>query len=148
MLVPMLAGFAIMGCSSDGRTRSAEDISVGDERLADVDEMRKVEDETSDDYDKMTRVDSQLLPEALAEYDKAIQDDPTNAEAYYARGFAQLSHGDAMLKAIEDFTKAIELNPAYARAYLMRGRAYEAVGDREKAEADQAKAVELEPNID
>jgi len=139
---------ALAGCSSNARTASEEDVARGNAKLSEIDELEKVEDATSNDYDKMTQVDSDLKSEAIADYDQAIEDDPNNAEAYYARGFAQLSHGDAMAKAISDFTKAIELKPDYARAYMMRGRAYEALGRREEAEADHAKALELNPEID
>ncbi len=44
--------------------------------------------------------------------------------------------------------KAIEIRPKYARRYLMRGRANEALGDVEKAKADRARSLELEPGID
>ncbi len=143
-----LLAVVFAGCSPSAKTKSEEDISEGDRKLSDVNEMQKVEEATSDDYHKMAQVDPNLKQEAMAAYDKAIEDDPNNADAYYARGFAQLSQGDAAIMAIEDFTKAIELKPQYARAYLMRGRAYEALGEMEKAKADRAKALELEPGID
>ena len=139
---------AFVGCSPSAKTKSEEDISVGDDKLSQVDEMQQVEAATDDDYSKMTQVDPDLKQEAMAEYDNAVKDDPKNPEAYYARGFALLSHSNRMVEAIEDFNKAIELNPKYARAYLMRGRALEALGDFDKAKADRAKAMELEPGLD
>lgn len=146
MLLSLIFGLA--GCSPNAKTRSEGEISLGDDKLSQVDEMQNVEASTGDDYSKMTQVDPNFKQEAMAAYDKAIQDDPKNPEAYYARGFAVLSHGENMFPAVEDFNRAIELNPKYARAYLMRGRAYEALGDTDKAKADHAKAVELEPGID
>ncbi len=152
LLLPTLSlallALFVPGCAPAAKTPSEQEISRGDAKLAELDEQRKVEDVTGNDFDKMTQVDPDLLQEAMAAFDKAIEDDPNDAEAYYARGFARLSHSNAMLKAIEDFTKAIELNPKYARAYLMRGRAYEALGDMDKANADRASALELEPGID
>ncbi len=121
------------GCSPRVRAKFETDVSRGDQKLSGVDETQKVEDVNSNDYTKMTQLDPNPEQEAMASYDKAIQDDPNNAEACYARGFAQLSHGNAMTKAVVDFTKAIEFNPEYARACLMRGRTYEALGDKEKA---------------
>ncbi|MCA9149973.1 MAG: tetratricopeptide repeat protein [Planctomycetales bacterium] len=136
------------GCSPSAEVKSQEDVTQGDEKLSEVDAMQRVEAVTDNDYSKMTQVDPNLKQEAMADYDKAIQEDPKNADAWYARGFAQLSHGDAMLKAVEDLTMAIDLKPDYAQAYLMRGRAYEALGDMVQAKADRAKALELQPGID
>lgn len=67
-----------------------------------------MEEVTGNDYDKMTQVDPNLKQEAMADFDRAVRD-PNNAEAYYARGCARLSHGDALLKAIEDFTRAMTM---------------------------------------
>lgn len=147
LLLALLAA-VLGGCSPSAKTKSEEDIARADEKLSEFDEMQKVEEVTGNDFNKMTRVDPNLKQEAMADYDRAVRDDPSNAEAYYVRGFAQLSHGDALLKAIDDFTKAIELKPDYARAYLMRGRAYRTLGDEEKAEADRAKALELDAEIE
>ncbi|MEZ6062123.1 MAG: tetratricopeptide repeat protein [Planctomycetaceae bacterium] len=136
------------GCSPRAGTTSEEDVSRGNEKLSEVDEMQEVEDVTKNDYGKMTQVDRSVKQQAMADLDKAIQDDPENADAWYARGFARLSHSDAILPAIGDFTRAIELKPNFARAYLMRGRAYESLGDNGKARIDREKALELDPGID
>jgi tetratricopeptide (TPR) repeat protein len=47
-------------------------------------------------------------------------------------------------EAILDYTKAIELDPMYALAHNNRGNAYKAFGKTKEAEADFAKAKELE----
>ena len=59
------------------------------------------------------------IDEAIAEYNKALQIDPKNAEAYYERGllFAQKGELD---KAIADYTETILSNPALAKAYNSR----------------------------
>jgi len=56
---------------------------------------------------------------AIAEYNKALQLDPKNADAYYERGllFAQKGELD---KAIADYTETIVSNPALAKAYNSR----------------------------
>ncbi|HIK90410.1 MAG TPA: tetratricopeptide repeat protein [Planctomycetes bacterium] len=144
----MLLGFAMVGCSPDADTTSNRDDAAGDSKLAEAHEMQVMQNDTNNDYNKMTQVDPNLRTEAMDDYDKAIEDDPENAEAYYKRGFALLSHSNALDAAVVDFNKAIELKPDYARAYLMRGRAYESLGDTEKANADRAKALELQPDID
>ena len=138
---------ALAGCTPSPEIKSSDDISVGDQKVSDAAEMQTIETADQNDDSKMTQVDPDLKQEARAAFDKAIEDDPQNPEAYFARGFNILSDGNQMDAAIVDFNKAIELNPKYARAYLMRGRAYEALGDKEHAKADRDKALELEPGI-
>lgn len=138
----------LAGCTPSAETKSGDDIATGDQKVSDAAEMQTIETADLNDYSKMTQVDPDLKQEARAAFDKAIQDDPKNAEAYFARGFNILSDGDQLDAAIIDFNKAIELNPKYARAYLMRGRAYESLGDQDHAKADRDKALELEPGID
>jgi hypothetical protein len=46
-------------------------------------------------------------------------------------------------KEIDDFTKRIKGDPTNAQAYRDRGKSYEKLGDKEKAEADFAKAKQL-----
>ena len=56
------------------------------------------------------------------DFDKAIELDPKNAEAYYKRGNSKYRLGKDE-EAIKDYDKAIELNPQYAEAYYYRGHA-------------------------
>lgn len=139
---------ALVGYTPSAETKSGDDISTGDQKVSDAIELQTNETADQNDDSKMTQVDPNLQQEARDAFDKAIQDDPTNPEAYFARGFNILSDSNQMDAAIVDFNKAIELNPKYARAYLMRGRAYEALGDNDHAKADRDKALELEPGID
>jgi tetratricopeptide (TPR) repeat protein len=54
---------------------------------------------------------------ALAEYNKAIEDDTNNNEAYYYRGviFSKIGEND---KALPDFKQSIELYPYHFESYL------------------------------
>lgn len=139
---------ALTGCTRTAETKSDDDIATGDQKVSDATEMQSIETADQNDESKMTQVDSDLRQESRVAFDKAIQDDPKNPEAYFARGFDILTDGSQLDAAITDFNKAIELNPKYARAYLMRGRAYEALGDHDHAKVDRDKALELEPGID
>jgi tetratricopeptide (TPR) repeat protein len=73
---------------------------------------------------------------AFAYYDLAVQLDPENAEAYYARGNAYRraynktdQHCGTLSenydKAISDFGRAIELDPDLAEAHMARGLVYQ-----------------------
>ncbi|MDY7042558.1 MAG: tetratricopeptide repeat protein [Chloroflexota bacterium] len=79
----------------------------------------------------------------LAEYDRAVQDfskaidlDPSYAEAYYNRGVLYWREFSNHYRAIRDLTRAIELNPQWAEAHFNRGLAYKLHGDRGLAIAD------------
>jgi tetratricopeptide (TPR) repeat protein len=87
----------------------------------------------------------------VADYTRAIELKPDDAEAYYKRGkahtfFIELASNDVKDRAIADYSKAIELKPDYADAYINRGRAYAAKGDKDRAIADYTKVIELKPN--
>lgn len=112
----LFISMALAGCTPSPEIKSSDDISVGDQKVSDAAEMQTIETADQNDDSKMTQVDPDLKQEAWAAFDKAIEDDPKNPEADYARGFNILSDGNQMDAAIVDFNKAIELNPKYARA--------------------------------
>ncbi len=87
------------------------------------------------DYDK-----------AIADFTKAIELKPDDAEAFNNRGNAWRGKGEND-KAIVDFTKAIELKPRFAAAFYNRGNAWAHKGDYDKAIADYTKAIELNPKL-
>jgi len=78
-------------------------------------------------------------------YNKTIELNPDNADAYYKRGDVYDEIGEYE-KAIADYSKAIELDPNHALAYYSRGCAYAEKGEYEKAIADYNKVIELNPS--
>ena len=102
-----------------------------------------------------------LYQEAVDDYTEAIKLKPKHASSYHNRGFAKYqlgrSHADNddntaahqyYQGAIDDYTEAIKINPEYLSAYSNRGRAKAALGQHEAAEADLAKAKELDPDVE
>jgi tetratricopeptide (TPR) repeat protein len=84
---------------------------------------------------------------AIADFTKAIELDPTNQEAYYYRGNALFNTGD-FKGAINDLSKAIELNASYADAYFNRANIKFIQGDKDGACEDYKKAEQLgRPNV-
>lgn len=108
--------------------------------------------------------------EAIADFTRAIELDPDNAEYYFSRAliystladyywdkvdyhwnqyenqlFEEALTGlvDSNNKAIADFTKVIEFTPEHAGAYFERGQCYAAIGDYVRAITDFTKAIEL-----
>ena len=94
--------------------------------------------------------------EAIADFTRAIELDPTNAGYYLSRAFVYYMLVDyywdygpvakkveSNNKAIADYTRAIELAPERANSYFSRGQCYAGNGDYFRAIADFTKAIEL-----
>ena len=81
---------------------------------------------------------------AIADWTKAIELAPEDADVYNSRGVAYTEKSD-FAAAVEDFNKVIELDPEDAGAYCNRGIAYAGQSDFGSAIADYNKAIELDP---
>ncbi len=81
---------------------------------------------------------------AIQDYDKAIELNPQNADAFNNRGVVYRNKGDKD-RAIQDYDKAIELNPQHAEVFYNRGVTYSDKGDKDRAIQDYDKAIELNP---
>jgi serine/threonine protein kinase/Flp pilus assembly protein TadD len=73
---------------------------------------------------------------------RLIEIDPQNAAAWWLRGKAERNLGEPR-KAIGDLTQAIKLQPDVPHYRFQRVRAYHEVGQREQAEFDSRKAIEI-----
>ena len=83
---------------------------------------------------------------AITDLNDALRLQPNHAFANYERGFVRLKQKDYDL-AIEDFNEAIRLKSDNAKAWRDRAQAYRAKGELAKADADQQKAILLDPGI-
>lgn len=81
---------------------------------------------------------------AITDYTKAIDLDPTFAQAYFNRGIAFGNKNQAD-KAIADYDKAIRLDSKFADAYNNRGLAYHFKGNFDRAIVDYGNAVRINP---
>ncbi|MEX1026601.1 MAG: tetratricopeptide repeat protein [Candidatus Paceibacterota bacterium] len=89
--------------------------------------------------------ENKQLEQALERFNRAIELDPDNNEAYHCRGnvyWDQGRHSDA----IADYTKALKLNPGHAWSWCNRGKIYmDHLQRYEEALADFDKAIQLRP---
>jgi tetratricopeptide (TPR) repeat protein len=85
--------------------------------------------------------------EALEDFSRAINIDPTRADGYVGRANALQTLGqyEASLK---DYDKAIDIDPKLANAYVNRGSVYSRLGEYEKAVTDYETGLQLDPKID
>ena len=84
--------------------------------------------------------------QSIADYTKAIEADPNNAEVYNNRGLVYDDQG-SFPEAISDYTKAIEINPNRAEVYSNRGNVYLKQGNLPQAITDYTKAIELDSHF-
>ena len=89
--------------------------------------------------------DKGAYDQAIQDYTKAIQVNPSYATAYYNRGDAYNNKGEYD-QAIQDFNQALRLNPSLALAFSDRAYAYEHKGEYEQAIQDDSQALKLNPS--
>ena len=80
---------------------------------------------------------------AIAEWDKIIEEIPDLDLGYASRGWLKSMSGDYE-DAIEDYTMSITIAPEESYTYACRGDTYTRMGKTELAKADYQKVVELE----
>ena len=79
-------------------------------------------------------------------FNKAVNLDPKNANAYVYRGDAYCQQGDSD-RGIADYNQAILLSPKLAVAYNNRGVAWTARGEMERAMWDFNDALQRDPSL-
>ena len=84
--------------------------------------------------------------EALQHLEAAIERDPMLVEAML-RAAVILNESGRHAEAVARARKVLELNPGNAFAHSILGNAHLALGERDKAEAEYAQAVRLEPGF-
>lgn len=80
---------------------------------------------------------------SIEDYDKAVQLEPSNYDAYLNRGRCKYALKDYN-NAIADFTIAIKINPNCNKAYSYRGQAKNRLKDYEGSIEDCTKAIQLD----
>ncbi len=82
--------------------------------------------------------------DAIEDYSRALQINPTFAQAYTNRGIAYSDLGQQS-RAIEDYARAIQVNSRETAAYLDRGVSYAALGNHQMAIEDYTRALRIDP---
>jgi tetratricopeptide (TPR) repeat protein len=88
---------------------------------------------------------AELLGQARAAADLALELDPELPEGYAARGMVRFSYDWDLIAADRDLARAIALNPSYARAHEYRSAVLTAMGRFEEAVESARRATELDP---
>jgi tetratricopeptide (TPR) repeat protein len=85
------------------------------------------------------------LPEAIQNYEQAVQLNPDYAEAYNDLGVALASQG-RLPEAIEKYEQAFRIKPDYVKAYYNLGNALTRRGELAEAIQNYERAIQLEPD--
>ena len=130
-------------------------INYYDKIIEMTDELLKEYDENSEEYSKyknnyligynnrgIAKKNLGLNEEAIKDFDKAIEFNPSNSDAYNNRGIAK-KNLELYEEAIKDYDKAIELNPNNFMAYYNKGLAKSDLGHNEEAYNDFIEGYKL-----
>ena len=82
---------------------------------------------------------------AIETFDRILENDDSNLEAYYGRGEAYYQLED-FNRAIKDFDQVLAINAQDAQAYLYRGYAYAGLNDHRQAIEDYSQSIDLNPD--
>ncbi len=97
--------------------------------------------------DKNAFCDIRNFEKAIADYTRAIELRPKDADAYNNRAWAYYSTEDPV-RALEDARKALQIQPYNANALDTKGHVLEILGRREEAIVEYKKAIRLDPAIE
>lgn len=87
----------------------------------------------------------EAFPKAEAVARKALELDPSLAEAHVSLGYAALAYEWNIAAADREFRRALELRPGDATAHQFYGYSLTAMGKLSEAIAERKKAVDLDP---
>jgi tetratricopeptide (TPR) repeat protein len=82
--------------------------------------------------------------DALAKCEKALETDPAYFDALWKSGQLHAAQDD-WDRALTDYSAAIEAGPGWPWAYFLRAQALTKLGRSDEAQADLARALELNP---
>ncbi|HLF52558.1 tetratricopeptide repeat protein [Flavobacterium sp.] len=104
--------------------------------------------QNSDDFvtNGMTKQFQKNYNGALKDFDKAIELNPNNSEAYFCKGvlYQRMNSPTLAQFSMMNFNKAIQLNPKHVDAYLERGKEKYKLEDYRGAISDYNKAIEID----
>lgn len=82
---------------------------------------------------------------AIAFFDRVVESEPDNADAYFGRGLAYHDL-ERYQQAIADFDRVTEINPDHPYAFFQRGFVYHQLEQYQQAIADFTRAIEIKPD--
>ncbi len=92
------------------------------------------------------RLSDGVYDQALEEFEKALEFNPENVNAYFGIAIARMMQNDNEA-AFQGFRKVLSMDSEYAPAYANRGVLNDKLGRYEEALEDYKQALRLDPDI-
>lgn len=108
------------------------------------DEKQKIDEVLAYEEEANKNFESEDFLQAIENFDKVIELDPENINAYFNRGRAKSAIGNQK-ESISDYNKVLELDPEFSMAYNNRGWSNFLLKNYIEALIDFNKAIELDP---
>ena len=121
-----------------------DEMGLADLALQEIDKALELEDDYSNNVSRgcILRAAGRY-EEARKSFDRAIEIEPTDAYAYYAKGWCYELSGDDG-RALECYEQGIDVDKSYAYIYLMRGEQYLKAGHKDMAEEDFMTILQMD----
>src|SRR5438270_11489053 len=142
LIATLVIAVTLSGCSFDLGSLSSAPTTIEPPKTAPVGAATAESHSATVQGEMLAR--SGKPKEALAEFDRAVEIDPNNAQALYGRGMlyqAEKQHQSA----IEDFSAANGLKPQQPEPLLARATSYLALDKFKEAASDLDEAVQADP---
>ena len=88
---------------------------------------------------------ARLEQKALADFERAVEKDPSRWRALHNRGVSYALAG-RLSDAIDDFSRVIQLNEDHGKAWFNRAESHYSLGNFEQAIRDYSRVVQLTPD--
>ncbi len=119
--------------------------SINEKLMADADAMKKINAVKKAYNDGLNAYKLGQLQTAVANYNKAIELDPTFGKAYYGKGLA-LKKMRKYKDAIQAYKSAVEHSPNYVEAYIALGKMYSQINQPDYAISTYNSAIQNDPS--
>lgn len=91
----------------------------------------------------MLQAEQGLYKEAIASYDRAIEQDSSYVEPWNNRGIAMIMMNESYVEALRSFDRALEIDPHCMEAWANRANALQLAGRGPEAEEARERARAL-----
>jgi tetratricopeptide (TPR) repeat protein len=109
-------------------------------------QLKKTRDQSDIMREGLIDVQSRQYTDAIREFDKAIELDDLNPNAYNMKGYAQLRNGD-IKGAVETLRHSIDMDPKYVWGHYNLALAYWALGDHSNAIKEVKSVLDIKPEF-
>jgi tetratricopeptide (TPR) repeat protein len=128
-----------------------------DEKQKEIDDKQKAIDGVNNQLENISKaaehmrkgqiyVQARKYSEGIQEIDRAIEDDPTNPNAYNQQGYAYLRSGKYQ-EAVDSLNRSLEIDPNFVWGHYNLALAYWAQNQRDQAVKEVEAVLKIDPSF-